>query len=51
MITNMRTIKAGWRDREFGDGVGIKYGVVGGERRLDCRTFLSELHRETGSLN
>lgn len=51
MITNMRTIKAGWRDREFGDGVGVKYGAVGGEKMLDCRTFLSELHRETGSLN
>lgn len=39
MINSMRTIKARWSDREFGDGVGVKVGAVGGERRFTVGPF------------
>lgn len=38
-MINILTYKAGWRNREFGDGVVVKDGAVGGERRFTVGPF------------
>lgn len=49
MMNTMYINKAGQREREFGDGVGVKEST--GEGSLHWHNLLSEVDRETDSLN